>query len=147
DYDLYVPVSDFESLVTYLVDMEGYKCSRKKLRRSRPRTALEYCSWNLSHFTSGVSGLARLRRGKTIIDVYCTGVGSVIDSPCVPLGFCWTTLLMNYMTFDGFLSLYPTLTLRRRGLYIYHRILHSSFPSGTNPVQMNKYLSRGFEFR
>ncbi|RDX46834.1 hypothetical protein OH76DRAFT_1316346, partial [Lentinus brumalis] len=147
DYDLYVPMRGFQLLIKYLVDVEGYTNSKPKLRRSRPRTALEYCSWNLSHFTSGISGLVRLRRGKTIVDVYCTGVGSVIDSPCLPLGYCWTTLLMNYMTFDGFRSAYPTLTLRRRGLYIYHRILHPSFPAETNPIHLNKYLRRGFQFR
>ncbi|KAI9069509.1 hypothetical protein FKP32DRAFT_1559579, partial [Trametes sanguinea] len=145
DYDLYVSSQRVQQVLRYLLETEEYVIASDVHLRDdfvhRPKSGVDFWA-----YTAGASRIIRLRRSDINIDIIVSGVRCDLDCPTVPIACSWTSLLMNYVCYNGFVCAYPTLTMRGLGLIQWDRVLHPSFPQGTDPLPLNTYMRRGFEF-
>lgn len=111
-----------------------------------------YCRVNPRSSFAGASRVVQLSRHirdttsrhtiKALLVV--TGTTHLQGVPTVPVAFISSTLLVNYLTADGALSAYPSLTLRFRSLFHIGRMEHSNHICG-HPMTM--YARLGVHFR
>lgn len=103
DIDFYLPYTTFAAFCQYLQVKEQY--SLVAHYRSADHPAAEDVE-TLSYPTKGILYIARYRKAALLIDVMCTGASTASYA----LPSFWTTLLMNYLTCNGFCCAYPDYT-------------------------------------
>ncbi|KAI0683366.1 hypothetical protein C8T65DRAFT_749574 [Cerioporus squamosus] len=75
-----------------------------------------------------------------LVVVAVTGWKEAPGNASVPVAFQHSTLQFNYLTADGILCAYPTLTLHRRSLFHIHRLNNCTVP-------LSNYTRVGIDFR
>ncbi|TFY56410.1 hypothetical protein EVJ58_g7663 [Rhodofomes roseus] len=133
DLDLYTTCDHHSKVVRFLVDDEHYAIY-DIVDVPAPATPPVY------NYCGGIRNITRLRRQKEdtaecLVDV----IQSVDESATTPLPYFWTTLLMNFVTADSVCCAYPSLTIRRRGLFNPLRLLDYSLPPSL-PYHTKQYL-------
>ncbi|KAH9943737.1 hypothetical protein B0H21DRAFT_663556, partial [Amylocystis lapponica] len=134
DLDIFVTAPHANTLVNYLIGTEHYW-------QTSYVVVTEDAQTDVLDVHGGISRVTRLSAGTFHIDV----IVSAENTATFPIAHWWTSLLMNFVSADTLCCAYPTLTLERRGLYHPLRLLHPSYPDGTNVFYQNRYSERGYE--
>ncbi|KAL1947155.1 hypothetical protein VTO73DRAFT_14116 [Trametes versicolor] len=143
-YDVHVPLRALDDVLDHLLLIENYTVLEDNKIASSPVEVGHSCSHPALLYRSGIARLVVLQRGARLVHVIASGTDSITDCATLPLGFSWSTLFFNYISADAVRCAYPQLTFNGRGLWHWDRVLHRSFPEGTNPIELNKYGELGF---
>ena len=130
DVDCYVPIQGYHTFVTFLVAALGAEIvSEDDFRRQygKPRP---YRYGNLT----GIADRRVLRIGKVVIDVIC----STNSSPLFPIAKFHSTIVMNFLSADGFCIAYPVSVLLRLSFKTCRRMLSN------DRIALNKLQDRGY---
>lgn len=142
DCDIYTPIGEVSSLLTYLKSHAGYTVEEDR----SGDTSRRFDDYGLGDATypgnqgdvsvvASVLRLVNINTGKRV-DV----VESSTVSALQPIPRSWSTLQANYISADNLCVAYPFLTLNRRGC-----ITPIWFtPDGTIPAALEKYRKRGY---
>lgn len=92
---------------------------------------------------TGIKTVISLGNNETKIDIVVT----MSTMPVYTVTRFWSTLQMNYLTANGFCSLYPTLTFDDIGLMTASALsTYSAIPRAPVLVLLEKYQQRGYRF-
>lgn len=130
DIDVYTGVSNAITIVDHLRRKEGYLVVP---------IGINPCWAWIDDYEGGITSVIRMLHPRgSKIDVVCSSRISALH----PLAYFWGTLVMNFLTSDGYCSAYPSLT--ERGIGCIH-----PFRDVTPRVErcIEKYKSRGFSVR
>lgn len=128
DLDLYVPIHRVKRVVNRL-RAQGY------IPIGPPRKGISRVIYGQL-----IASVTKLTNGKHSIDV----VESATRSSISPVFQFHLTAVMNYITFAGFFSAYPTLTTQRRSM-INHLHYKDNSPMDALVACYTKYFSRGYD--
>ncbi|EIM79110.1 uncharacterized protein STEHIDRAFT_116793 [Stereum hirsutum FP-91666 SS1] len=130
DIDVYTGVSNAITIVEYLRNKEGYLIVP---------VGINPCWAWIDDYEGGITSVIRMLHPRgSKIDVVCSSRISALH----PLSYFWGTLVMNFLTSDGYCSAYPSLT--ERGIGCIHP-LRDVTPRVERCIE--KYKSRGFSIR
>lgn len=85
-------------------------------------------------------GFRAIRKFRTPANRRVNVLCSHSNNPVSPLRYLWSSLLMNFITPDGFVCGFPSATLERRGA------LRLEPLTGREDAALERYRSRGFDF-
>ncbi|KAJ3529885.1 hypothetical protein NM688_g7790 [Phlebia brevispora] len=157
DLDIYVPFDQFQAMVAYLADVEGYmeddgEAERRRVlgqeqERLHDEAMLQLAHHN-PHYTfipveTGILRVASLRKATRKIDV----IQSKSASALYAITRFWSTLQMNYLSASGYCVAYPQTTFRRIGVVSPHVMRDNANPRSFVLQLIHKYEARGYTFR
>lgn len=127
DIDFYCPYDTFELFVRQIKMLEPGLLENNK----QSHAIFAHTTYNSSN---GFCDRISLYQGNRKYDV----IRSRTMSPCFPLVYFHSTIVMNYVGADNFSIAYPALTLQRKG------VKHSRDVGASDRRALAKYKSRGY---
>ncbi len=144
-YTFAVPHNHADQFIDHLLTRCSFRLQR--ITYSENNQGGDYCRQPSPR--SRLPGVGRVihmnrstRRDRIIVAVAVTGTQEHPGVASLPVAFVTNTLTCNYVTADGLVSAYPSLTLRRRSLFHLQRVP----PLWTNP-SLSSYARDGIDFR
>ncbi|TFK85015.1 hypothetical protein K466DRAFT_566879 [Polyporus arcularius HHB13444] len=140
-YSFVVPYPHHEMFMNFLMSVCCFRCIREL---NTHQNLADYCRSSPRSRFAGMERIVYFERttgGRVMqIIVAVTGRQGLHSVASFPVAFQSSTLQFNYLTADGVLSAYPTLTLFRRSLFHIHRINNCNTP-------LAHYARYGIDFR